>query len=43
VIEEETITVEEALGNLKTAMQAAFSAEDRLKELLIENGLMEEK
>ncbi len=42
VIEEETITVEEALGNLKTAMTDAFKAEDRLKQLLIQNNLMPE-
>jgi len=42
VIEEETITVEEAIGNLKTAMEDAFNAEDRLKQLLIQNNLMPE-
>jgi type I restriction enzyme M protein len=43
VIDEETITVEEALENLKRAMHEAFEAEDRLKALLIQNGLMEEE
>ena len=43
VIEEETITVEEALQNLKVAMSEAFRAEDALKELLVKNGLMERK
>ena len=42
VIEEEAITVEEALGNLKTAMDDAFNAEDRLKQLLIQNNLLTE-
>ena len=40
VIEEESITVEEALVNLKAAMSDAFLAEDRLKQLLIQNDLM---
>lgn len=41
VIEEETITVAEAIANLKTSLEAANAAEDRLKELLTENGLLE--
>jgi type I restriction enzyme M protein len=40
VIEEESITVEEALADLKAAMEEAFNAEDRLKALLIQNGLL---
>lgn len=34
VIEEETITVEEAVADLKTALKAAYAAEDRLNMLL---------
>tara|TARA_R110002111_G_scaffold248775_3_gene312594 strand:+ start:676 stop:2175 length:1500 start_codon:yes stop_codon:yes gene_type:complete len=34
VIEEETITVEEALENLKSSLAEAYEAEDRLKSLL---------
>ena len=37
---EETITVEEALASLKESLNSAYAAEDRLKELLIEAGLM---
>ena len=40
IIEEETITVEEAINSLKVAMEEAFSAEDKLKHLLIKNDLM---
>lgn len=40
VIEEETITVEEAVTNLKKSLEAAYAAEDRLKALLTEAGLM---
>jgi type I restriction enzyme M protein len=40
VIEEETITVAEALGNLQTALTEAYAAEDRLKQLLVEADLM---
>jgi len=42
VIEEENITVDEALANLKSSFQATCDAEDRLKKLLNENGLLEE-
>jgi type I restriction enzyme M protein len=42
LIEEEAITLAEAINNLQSAMEEAFSAEDRLKALLIENGLMTE-
>jgi type I restriction enzyme M protein len=37
---EETITVSEALANLKTALADAYAAEDRLRELLRQAGLM---
>ncbi len=40
VIEEETITVEQALADLKKSLDDAFAAEDRLKELLIREGLI---
>jgi len=40
VIEEETITVEEALINLKFSLEAAYAAEDRLERLLQRAGLM---
>jgi type I restriction enzyme M protein len=40
VIEEETLTVEEAVQNLKLALDEAYAAEDRLKELLRDAGLM---
>ena len=43
VIEEETVTVGEAIKNLKTSLDAAYEAEDKLKKLLIENNLMEVK
>ena len=40
VVEEETISVSEALANLKISLNAAYAAEDRLKKLLEENGLL---
>jgi type I restriction enzyme M protein len=40
VVEEETLTVAEALQNLKQALDEAYAAEDRLKALLRESGLM---
>ncbi len=40
VIEEETMTVEEALGNLKESLETAYAAEDRLAELLRREGLL---
>ena len=40
VIEEETITVAEAIANLKTSLDAAYSSEDKLKKLLKKNGLL---
>lgn len=39
-IKEETSSVSEALANLKTALDEAYAAEDRLKKLLQEAGLM---
>jgi type I restriction enzyme M protein len=41
IIEEETITVEEAVANLKQALEEAYAAEDHLKMLLRQSGLME--
>ncbi|KAA3654881.1 MAG: SAM-dependent DNA methyltransferase [Chloroflexi bacterium] len=40
IIEEETITVEEALTNLQNALAEAYAAEDKLKQLLIDADLM---
>ncbi len=40
VSEEETISVEEAIGNLKVALDEAYSAEQRLTELLRQSGLL---
>ena len=40
VIEEETMTVDEAIANLKESLAAAYAAEDRLKELLQREGLL---
>ena len=40
VIEEEAITVAEAIENLKASLNAAYEAEDRLKKLLSEHGLI---
>jgi type I restriction enzyme M protein len=40
VIEEETMTVDEAIANLKESLEAAYAAEDRLKELLQREGLL---
>jgi type I restriction enzyme M protein len=40
IVEEETVTVEQALDNLKESLAAAYAAEDRLKELLIEEELI---
>ena len=41
MIEEETITVKEAIANLKKSLDAAYTAEDKLKSLLSDNGLLE--
>jgi len=40
IVEEETITVAEAIVNLKTSLDAAYAAEDRLKVLLKTSDLM---
>lgn len=40
VIEEESKTIDQAIANLKGSLQAAYAAEDRLKELLIREGLL---
>lgn len=40
VAKEETVTVGEALANLKTALAEAYAAEDRLRDLLRQSGLM---
>ena len=34
VIEEESMTIDQAIANLKESLQAAYEAEDRLKMLL---------
>lgn len=41
VLEEETISIEEAVENLTEALTAAYEAEDRLQKLLVDAGLME--
>jgi type I restriction enzyme M protein len=41
VIEEESITIDQAIANLMEALQAAYAAEDRLSELLIKNGMIQ--
>ena len=41
LIEEETLSVEEALQNLKTALDDAYTAESRLTSLLKQAGLVE--
>lgn len=40
VIEEESVTIDQAIANLKESLQAAYAAEDRLKALLIREGLL---
>lgn len=40
LIEEETITVAEALENLQKSLDEAYAAEDKLKQLLLDAGLM---
>jgi len=40
VVEEETISVADALANLKTSLDAAYAAEDRFKSLLKRAGIM---
>jgi len=40
VIEEDSMTIDQAVNNLKGSLQAAYDAEDRLKALLIRDGLL---
>ena len=40
VIEEESMTIDQAIVNLKESLQAAYAAEDRLKGLLLREGLL---
>jgi type I restriction enzyme M protein len=40
VIEDVSMTVGEAIGNLRRSLQAAYAAEDRLEELLKQEGLL---
>jgi type I restriction enzyme M protein len=40
VIEEESITIEQAVADLKESLHAAYKAEDHLKELLEQEGLL---
>jgi len=40
VIEEETMTLDQAINNLKESLQAAYVAEDHLRELLSKEGLL---
>ena len=40
IIEEESITVDQAIKNLRDSLEAAYAAEDRLMELLEESGLL---
>ena len=40
VVEEQTVTVQDAIANLKTKLDEAYAAEDRLKELLVGAGLV---
>ncbi len=40
VLEEETMTVVQAISNLKESLQAAYAAEDRLRELLQKEGVL---
>lgn len=40
VIEEESMTIDQAISNLKASLEAAYAAEDRLKALFEKEGLM---
>ena len=40
IVEEESVTIDQAIANLKESLQAAYDAEDRLKELLIKGGML---
>ena len=37
VIEEESITIDQAIANLRKSLDAAYAAEDRLNKLLIQH------
>ena len=41
VLEEDSMTLDEAITNLKESLNAAWEAEERLKQLLGEAGLLE--
>lgn len=40
VIEKESMTIDQAVTNLEESLQAAYAAEDRLKALLIREGIL---
>lgn len=40
MVEEELITAEEAVSNIKESLKAAYAAEDRLADLLRQEGLL---
>lgn len=40
VIQEESLSIDQALANLKNSLQAAYAAEERLKGLLLREGLL---
>lgn len=40
MIDEESMTIDQAIANLRESLQAAYAAEDRLKELLLREGLL---
>ncbi|MFN5707460.1 MAG: N-6 DNA methylase, partial [Planctomycetota bacterium] len=40
-VDAETLSVSDAIANLKTSLDTAYAAEDRLKSLLVEAGLMQ--
>ena len=40
VVEEETVTVSEAIADLKVSLESAYAAEDKLKLLLSKEGLL---
>jgi type I restriction enzyme M protein len=41
ILEDESITIDEAIANLKKSLKAAYSAEDRLREILSKEGLLQ--
>jgi type I restriction enzyme M protein len=40
VIEEVSMTVDQAIANIKESLEAAYAAEDRLKGLFVREGLL---